>query len=68
MGNNVVFENVANSSKLHVRISDIKLSMEMDLTMTGLYIIPLSAGAVNMTGLTLDLELTPYDENDGVRW
>jgi len=44
MGQNVLFENVANSSKLHLRIADIALSLNVDMSMTGLYIIPLSLG------------------------
>ena len=40
----------------------------MNMSLSVIKIIPIAVGQVNFTGLTLDLELTPYAEKDGVRW
>ena len=38
------------------------------MSLSFIKIIPISVGQVNMTGLTVDLEIAPFEEEDGVRW
>lgn len=62
-----IFEQVAGTDKIHVKIGGININMDIDGELDALYFIPFKASRVNITNLTVDfvIESTSPDQ---VHW